>query len=125
MGVERAIQAIQASKKEVEKSIHSLYIFVAALGEPAGAQAFELLQELRRHKDLSKEGMVFEGGFFEKKLGAQLTVADRLGATHTLILGEDEAQKGEVTLRAMKTSQQERIPRNELVSRLLKLASIA
>ena len=47
MGAERVIQAIQAGQKEVVKPANSLYIFVAAMGEPAAAQAFKLLQELR------------------------------------------------------------------------------
>ena len=122
MGAERAIQAIQAAKKEVVKSPNALYIFVAALGEPAGVQAFKLMQDLRQNNDLVKDGLVIEGGFFEKKLGAQLTMADRLGASHSIILGEEEIQKGEVTLRAMKTGAQEKVPLSQLAGHLLHLA---
>jgi histidyl-tRNA synthetase len=121
MGVERAIQAVQAAKKEVEKSTKSPYIFVAALGEPAGLEAFKVLQALRQDPELAKEGIVIEGGFFEKKLGAQMTIADRLGATHTIILGEDELQKGEVTFRTMKNSTQEKIPLTELARHISQL----
>jgi len=121
MGMERAIQAIQATKKEVEKSINSLYIFIAALGEPAGVEAFKLMQDLRQNMALAKAGLMIDGGFFEKKLGAQLTMADRLGVSYTLILGEEEVQKKEVTLRTMKTSSQERIPVSRLAEHLLSL----
>ncbi len=122
MGVERALQAMAATQSNRAPSTeHRALVFVAALGEPAGAQAFKLLQELRQDKDLSKDGVVIEGGFFEKKLGAQLTMADRLNASHCVILGEEEVQKGEVTLRTMKTSTQEKLPAAQLVKRLLDL----
>ena len=57
---------------------------------------------------------MIEGGFFEKKLGAQLTIADRQSATHVVIVGDEEVQKGEVTLRTMKTGAQEKIPFTQL-----------
>ena len=69
MGAERAIEAIQATKKEVVKSVFSPYIFVAALGEAAAVKAFQLMQQLRQQKDLAKDGFVIEGGFFERSSG--------------------------------------------------------
>jgi histidyl-tRNA synthetase len=80
------------------------------------------MQELRQNTDLSKDGMVIEGGFFEKKLGAQLTLADRLGASHSIILGDEEIQKGLATLRTMKTSSQEKVPFGQLAQHLHTLA---
>jgi len=126
MGVERAIQALQAAQKPVPgPGLGALKVFVAALGEPASDRAFALLQELRQDPELAARAAVIEGGFFEKKLGAQLTIADRLVASHSVILGEEEIQRGEVTLRTMKTGAQERIPCKELVSRLLTLTPLA
>ena len=125
MGVERALQAIAASQKEASQSFGPLSIFVAALGDTAAAKAFQLMQELRGSADLGKAGAVIEGGFFEKKLSAQLGIADRLGASHCLILGDEEIQKEEVTLRTMKTSSQERLPRRGVVSKLLALSAFA
>ena len=74
---------------------------------------------MRQDPELAARKAEIEGGFFEKKLGAQLTIADRLGASHSVILGEEEIQKNEVTLRAMKSGAQERVPQKEVVSRLL------
>jgi histidyl-tRNA synthetase len=123
LGVERTLQALQAaSKKEVVKSTDSVYIFVAALGEPAAVEAFRLLQELRQNADLAKAGIMIEGGFFDKKLGAQLGIADRIAATHCVIIGEDEMGKNEVTLRAMKSGAQERIAISQIASHVLRLA---
>ena len=81
----------------------------------AAAKAFEILEQLRLTLDASFQ---VEGGFFDKKLGSQLGFADRLGSTHCLIVGDDEMQKGEVTLRDLKSGEQTRIPFGELASRL-------
>jgi histidyl-tRNA synthetase len=118
MGAERALQAIEAAKKEVFHE-EPLSIFVAALGEPAADRAFAMLQTLRQDPELIAKGAVIEGGFFEKKLGAQLAIADRQGASHSVILGEDEIRENEVTLRTMKTGAQERVPQKDVISRLL------
>jgi len=100
-------------------------VFVAAMGEAASRVAYQTLQTLRGAPELSQINLTAEGGFFEKKLGAQLTIADRIGATHCVILGEDEVAKGEVTLRTMNTSSQERLPQKDLVSKLLALGASA
>jgi len=45
--------------------------------------------------------------------------ADKLEATHVLILGDDELAKGAVVLRNMEASSQEEIPLKEIVEKLL------
>ncbi|MGB8993429.1 MAG: histidine--tRNA ligase [Desulfobaccales bacterium] len=70
-------------------------VFVAALGEPARERAFTLVQDLRR-KNLAAE-MDFEG----RSLKAQMTLADRLGATFVVILGERELETGVAQVRPM------------------------
>ena len=131
MGMERAIQAMGGTGKGVPgtsvqtKGPGTLLVFVAAVGEAASRVAYQTLQMLRQSPDLARIKLTAEGGFFEKKLGAQLTIADRIGATHCVILGEDEIQKGEVTLRTMNTSSQERLPQKDLVSKFLALSSLA
>ena len=121
LGVERTLQAMSASQKTTENFKESLQVFVAALGEEAAVLAFVLLQDLRRDLALAQAGLRVEGGFFDKKLGAQLGLADRLGSTHCVIIGEDEIQKSEVTLRTMKSGLQERVPTTQLSQHLLSL----
>jgi len=43
------------------------------------------------------------------KMKAQMKLADKIGATHALILGENEAKQGIIIVRDMTTSQQEEI----------------
>ncbi|NIR17649.1 MAG: histidine--tRNA ligase, partial [Desulfobacterales bacterium] len=49
----------------------------------------------------------------------QMRRADKLGATHVLILGDDELAKGVATLRNMEASVQEDIPLEGIVEELL------
>ena len=76
-------------------------IFLATLGAAARQRAFHLLQDLRR-QDLAGE-MDFE----ERSLKVQMSLADRLGATHVVILGERELKEGQATVRHMATGRQE------------------
>lgn len=103
LGIERTLEVLKALGGEAASASKPL-VFVASQG-PAGSAAFALLERLRRELDDFR----IEGGFFHKKLGAQLGLADRLGAGHCLILGEEEAAQGEVTIRHLKSGRQERV----------------
>src|SRR4029077_15437499 len=108
---ERTLEAqrIANAKKKVENS-NGMLVFVAAQGEESRPAAFQLLDELRKHRALQEKKIFAEGGFFQKKLGAQLSLADRLQATHCVIIGQEELEQGEVTLRSLKDSTQQRLP---------------
>jgi histidyl-tRNA synthetase len=71
-------------------------IFLAALGEAAREKAFDLLRELRQ------QGVAAEVDFEGRPLKAQMSLADRLGTTYAVILGDRELQKGSAILRRMK-----------------------
>ncbi len=118
MGVERAIQAFVAANGSPHSQPDRL-VFVAAQGEAGAVEAFRLLQALRSSPELEAKGYVFEGGFFEKKLGAQLTMADRLKAVYCLLIGDDELAKGDVTIKKLASSQQQRVSQQDLVSFLV------
>lgn len=120
LGCERTLQALATMGRPLGKST-SFLVYVAAQGEKAVIAAFDLLQELRLEKKLEESHILVEGGFFGKKLGAQLTLADRLGATYCIILGDDELEKNIVTFRSLKDSAQQPVPRTQLVSHLLTL----
>ncbi len=51
--------------------------------------------------------------------------ADRLGARFAALLGEDELAGGSVTLRDMKTGDQQTVPRSEAPARIMKDAAPA
>jgi histidyl-tRNA synthetase len=114
LGVERTLDVLKAQAAENQASGDAL-IFVVAQGEKAGPEAFSLLQELRAARI---PGVRFDGGFFDKKFGAQFGYADRMGAATCLVIGDDEVASKSVSLRDMKSGTQERLSRDQVISRL-------
>ncbi|MBE0597538.1 MAG: histidine--tRNA ligase [Desulfuromonadales bacterium] len=88
-------------------------LFLAALGEAAGRQAFRLMCSLQRR------GLRAETDFEGKSLKAQMRRAGRLQARFVLILGEEELARQIGQLRDMDAGTQEEIALGELAERLL------
>ncbi len=78
-------------------------VFLAALGPAALDLAFSLLQTLRQ------AGVAGEMDFGNRSLKAQMTLADRLGADYTVIIGDRELETGKATLRRMATGDQQEV----------------
>lgn len=97
IGMERLILLLQ---QEQQESQHAPEIFMAALGEPARARAFLLVQELRDRG--IETDMDYEG----RSLKSQMRRADKCGARFVLILGEDEMNRGEIQMRDLKEKTQ-------------------
>jgi histidyl-tRNA synthetase len=110
IGMERLILLLD-DKAGAATDSHNL--FVACLGEEAKKKGFSLVQELRL------SGLSVEMDYESKSLKAQMRRADKLEATHVLILGDDELAKGAAVLRNMEASSQEEIPLKEIVEKLL------
>jgi histidyl-tRNA synthetase len=91
MGVERLVLLLA----ELELSNASPDLFIAALGKDAQKIGFKLLTFLQR------EGIRSEMDYSDKSLKSQMKRADKLGARYSLILGDDELQKGIAPLRNM------------------------
>jgi histidyl-tRNA synthetase len=123
LGAERTLEAMKvaAEKAGTSTAAARTLVFVAAFGDGVVPEAFRILQQLRRDTALAERGLFFEGGFFEKKLGAQLTIANRIGATHALILGEDEIKRGEITIKSFQSGTQESLAKDRLVPHLMGL----
>ena len=78
-------------------------VFLAALGPAARDKAFSLLQTLRQ------AGIAGEMDFGDRSLKAQMTLAHRLGADYTVIIGDRELETGKATLRRMATGDQQEV----------------
>jgi histidyl-tRNA synthetase len=90
-------------------------LFVACLGAEAKKKGFSLAQELRLR------GLSVEMDYEAESLKSQMRRADKLGATHVLILGDDELAKGAAVLRNMKAGTQEEISLEGISKQLLSL----
>lgn len=112
IGMERLLQLTGEGSGESAGPPAALDAFIVPLGGIAAAEAFALAGELRRgglRVDLS-----FGGG----SMKSQMRRAGRSGARFVLVLGDDEIAKGTVTLRDMRESRQEELPRAEILSKL-------
>jgi histidyl-tRNA synthetase len=87
-------------------------VFVAAVGDEARDAAIALVADLRR------SGLRAQMEYDARGVKAQMKRANRLGAARTIIVGDDELARGEVTLKDMATGEQTAVPRSQIVSLL-------
>jgi histidyl-tRNA synthetase len=79
-------------------------VFLAALGEAAGTEAFALMHRMQRL------GLCCDMAFTGKSLKAQMRRAGKLNARYVLLLGEEELTSGLAQLRDMDDGSQTPIP---------------
>jgi histidyl-tRNA synthetase len=91
IGEDRLMEVLPPEAKDAGKDL----IFLATLGPTAKEFAFGLIQKIRNN------GIAAEMDFDDRSLKAQMSLADRLGATFVVILGEKELTAGEAIVRRM------------------------
>jgi histidyl-tRNA synthetase len=109
IGEDRLVMSVEESQPGAHRPV--LDLFIAPIGEAALRHAATLARELRR---LNFSVEVAE----ESRLKRSLEVANKLGATYTLILGEDELASGSYALKNMASGAQESLTREQLQERL-------
>jgi len=103
LGVERILLLLEAQGVEFAKP-QSLDLYVIGLGEAAERAIVKLVHQLRL------EGLSTEKDYQGRKIKAQMKSADRLHAAYVAILGDDELERGEITVKHMATGEQETLP---------------
>ncbi|MBU0727576.1 ATP phosphoribosyltransferase regulatory subunit, partial [Patescibacteria group bacterium] len=113
-GMERTIEYMkEAGIRPPNKDV--VAIFVAQLGLVAKKKSLSLINELR------DKGLNVVGAVGKDSMKAQMSLADRLGAKYSLILGQVEVKEGTVILRDMAKGAQETIPYDGIVDKMEKL----
>ncbi|MEY2447714.1 MAG: histidyl-tRNA synthetase, partial [Acidimicrobiaceae bacterium] len=79
-----------------------------------GAQALDLTHRLRA------AGVRADRAFDGRSMKSQMKQADRAGARVAVIVGEREAADGTVTVRDLRSSEQESIPRADVIDHVRK-----
>ena len=110
MGVERILALWQESGGEPDRVAPDVYVVHS--GEAAGRLAFRAAEALRGHGFATL--LHCGGGSFK----SQMKKADASGAPFALVIGDDEAATGEVTLKPMRGGEQRRVSLDELASAL-------
>jgi histidyl-tRNA synthetase len=103
LGIERFLTMLRARDERTEPARRG--IAAIALGAQARTILAPMVAELRRRLD----GPIF-AEYQERKLLAQLKVADRNRARFALIVGDDELVAGEVVLRDLEHRSDRRLP---------------
>ncbi|PIE33944.1 histidine--tRNA ligase [candidate division KSB3 bacterium] len=104
LGVERLISLLPE-----DITLPTPDVFIAVLGESARQPALALQKKLR------DAGIRTEVEYQKKSLKSQMKKAGKLGVSYTVLLGENELQKGEVVLRNMAESSQKDVTMEHLV----------
>ncbi len=100
LGVERAISLMDTRTIPVPRPA----LFVCALGPEAGAIVLPVIYQLRL------SGIMVETDYTNASLKSKMKKADKSGAGYTLIIGEQEMEKGKAVLRNMQTKEQKELP---------------
>ena len=109
-GVERLV-ALRETLQVIPEENDAVLVAVVPMGEEAEATAWAIADELRRAHiatDIAYKGNGKKR--FER--------ANKVGATHAVVLGGDELASGTVTLKDLKTGTQETFPRSQLMKKL-------
>jgi histidyl-tRNA synthetase len=109
LGVDRLLLASRTLREWQPRPVSA---FVVALGDRAAEEALPLVTELRR------AGIGADWDLMGRGMKGQMKGADRSGARWAAILGEDELEAGEITLKDLETGEQERISRGRLVEEI-------
>ncbi|MFB4163790.1 histidine--tRNA ligase [Alteribacillus sp. JSM 102045] len=109
LSIERLLMALESQNVELPVT-KGLDCYLVALGEEPAQKAAVLLTELRR------AGVSADKDYLNKKIKGQFKAADRLQASYTAVLGEDELQKGIINVKSMERGEQKEIPLTEFTN---------
>jgi len=90
-------------------------IFFVSMGDEAEKTVIPIIQKLR------SSDIAARFDIDKKSVKAQMKAADKSGAEYTVVVGEDEIANNTVTLRNMKSGDQQQIPLSEFISQFKSL----
>ena len=111
LGYERCVLALQDQGMEFPPAQHC-DLFVACVDDSLRPAAFKLVQECR------DADFACEMDHQHRSLKSQFKLADKLNAARVAVLGPDEYERGEVTLRDMGTHTEALVSLDEVVGEL-------
>ena len=111
LGAERLLLTLEANGVEIGNPNHT-DIFVVTIGDKAKLKSFSILKDLRdNHISADKDHL-------DRSLKAQFKYSNKINAKYTIVIGEDELDKDEATLKNMETGDQKLIKISKLVEEL-------
>lgn len=107
MGEDRLIDIFEKYNPDKNIKDKKMDLFIASMGESASIKASDLAMKLR------KNGIYVETDICERSIKANLKYADKKNAKYSLVLGDDEIQKGKAKLKNMANGEELEVPLNE------------
>ncbi|UBX49177.1 histidine--tRNA ligase [Providencia alcalifaciens] len=117
MGMERMVLLVQEVNPEFTADTSVADVYLASFGENSQQSALLVAEKVRDELPTLRLMTNHGGGNFKK----QLARADKQGAKIALILGEDEINNSQVTLKDLRTGEQETISQQLMASRIAAL----
>jgi len=118
LGIERIMIELEKQNKQgmTERQDNRKFpVFFAQLGEQARRRTLFLIEEMRR------DNTTVYFNLAKTSLKAQLEIANKIGATHTVIIGQKEVQDGTAIIRDMESGIQEIVDQRKLSTEIKKL----
>jgi histidyl-tRNA synthetase len=113
MGMERILALVELLENVDIAPTTDVYMI--RVGEAAEQAGMILAERLRDQLDGLKLQVNFGGGSFK----SQFKKADKSGATYAIIIGDDEAQRGDVALKSLRVEQEQiTLNHDDLIDRL-------
>ena len=107
MGIERLMLVLKNQQKELPESRRP-DIYIAALGEKAQMKTAELCRELRDNDNIAETDICGRG------LKAQMKYANKIGALYTMVLGDDEIDRGIARIKNMENGEETEVDLNNI-----------
>ena len=102
LGIERLLLLMDANEAYFPED-QGVEVFIAVMGERAKSFGLKLCREMRQ------KGIVAEMDTLARNIKGQFKYADRLNARYTLVIGDNELDKGVVSLKNMAASSQREV----------------
>ena len=114
LGIERLLIQMDVDGAEIPEDDNT-DVFVAVRGDEAMKSGLKLMAELHR------AGVSAQMDSLQRNFKGQFKYAARVNAKYTIVIGDDELAKGTVQLKNMDEHEQQEVPRDEIVAKLVEL----
>ena len=108
IGIERLLMVMEAEQGPYQHPVQR-DLFIGAIGDQAMIKAHGLIYQLR------KVGISAEGDHLDRSVRAQMKYANKIGASYSFILGDEELKAQKVALKNMDNGEQEEVELSKLV----------
>ncbi|MBD3408552.1 MAG: histidine--tRNA ligase [Candidatus Lokiarchaeota archaeon] len=114
LGIDRLLDILLARKVD-DKMESPISVFIAPIKQPMVKYGMKIREQL------VKVGIPCEIDLMDRPLGKLLSLADDRGASYTIIIGNRDLKKNEVSLRDMSTKETEQVQIENIIPRMKSL----